>query len=282
MEDQDVKPKQIAKWGFVVVFIVLFGCSFFSSMAQVKYGNTAVVTRMGKVTDRTLTPGMHFKLPFIEGVVKYNTQKITYETSDNPDQSDANYTDYPADTTTKDGQQVKVRYTVRFSVDPNKVQWVANNVGKEDEVVEKIVKTESRIHVRNTVREFNAEELYTGNIEQVQVEIQDRLTTIFEENGLILDSFGIRQVTFEQEYVDAIEAKQIAKEGVITQQNIAEQEKYKKEAAITKAEGEAEAQRLQQQTLNNFIIQKMWIEKWNGQLPTYTGNGDFLMSIPAK
>jgi hypothetical protein len=43
---------------------------------------------------------------------------------------------------------------------------------------------------------------------------------------------------------------------------------------ITKAEGEAEAQRLQQQTLTKELIQKLYIEKWDGKLPTTMTGSD--------
>lgn len=253
-----------------------------SAFIVIEHGTVGVLTRFGRVTGQVLAPGLNFKIPFIDAAVIYNTQKIIYETSDTPTDSMADYTDFPVDTTTQDGQQITVRYSVRFSVNPEKVTWVANNLGKEEEIVEKIVKTDSRIHTRNVPRQYSANDLYTGNVQEVQMKIAEQLEPIFITNGLILDEFGIRSIKFNLEYVDAIESKQIEAEKVITEQNIAEQEKFKKQAQITKAEGEAEAQRLQQQTLTNEILQKMWIEKWDGQLPTYQGSGTPLIQLPEK
>ncbi len=268
---------------FVLFFILILTIFlvFHAIYTPVKYGTVAVVTRFGRVTDRVLEPGLNWKLPFVESVLVYNTQKITYETSEYPLDSNANYTDYPVDTTTKDGQSVDVRYTVRFSINPDMVKWVANNLGTEEDIVEKIIKTESRIYVRNIIRKYEAEKLYTGDIQDAQKEITDVLKQKLESNGLVLDEFGIRQIQFQQEYIDAIEAKQIEKEKVITEKYKAEQEEYKKQQAITKAQGEAEAQKLQQQTLNDVLIKKMWIEKWNGTLPLYMGSGNesFLLNL---
>ena len=42
------------------------------------------------------------------------------------------------------------------------------------------------------------------------------------------------------------------------------------EAAIARAQGEAEAMRITREALQNMpdaYIQQMWIEKWNGELP---------------
>lgn len=262
----------------IMVLLVLFSAN------SIQYGTVGIVTRFGAITERTLEPGLHFVVPIVDSVVNYRTQKITYETSEHTDTSKANYTDQPVDTTTKDGQQVLVRYTIRFAIDPQKVRWIAENIGTEAELVEKIVKAESRVYVRNTVRGYDAGTLYTGEIKQAQDELTKQLEVVFSENGILLDSFGIRQITFQPDYLAAIEAKQIEKEKVVTEQYKADQEKFRKEQVITKAQGDAEAQRLQQQTLSKELIQKQWIEKWDGKLPTYIagdGNG-LLIGAPTK
>ena len=253
-----------------------------ASVRIVKAGNVQVVTRFGKVTGRLLRPGAHFLIPIAEGTIVYNTKKVTYEASSEPGRSRATYTDIPVDTTTNDGQQIEINYTVRFSVDPVKAGWVANNIGTEIDVVEKIVKTDTRIHARNIARGFNAADLYTGNITEMQKAVEDFLRPIFEENGLLLDEFGVRGITFTDDYISAIEAKQIEKERVITEENIARQEDFRKEARIIKAQGEAEEQRLQRQTLNDALLMKMWIEKWNGSVPEVMAGdqGNLLFQIP--
>lgn len=59
--------------------------------------------------------------------------------------------------------------------------------------------------------------------------------------------------------------------------------KVPKEAAITKAEGEAKAQQLQQQTLTDRLLRKLWIEKWKGDIPRYVGDGgNLFFQIPAQ
>lgn len=265
-----------------IAIIVIIALLALTSLRLVRAGTVKVVTRFGRVTGRMLRPGAHFIIPLVEGTITYNTKKVTYEASNEPQRSKATYTDIPVDTTTLDGQQIELNYTARFSIDPAKAGWIANNIGTEADVVEKIVKTDTRIHARNIAREFNAADLYTGNISQVQRAIEDTLRPIFEENGLILDEFGIRSIAFTNEYINAIEAKQIEKERVFTEENIAKQEEFRKEARITRAEGQAEEQRLQRATLTDTLLMKMWIEKWSGEVPNVvTGDqGNLLFQIP--
>lgn len=263
------------------MFMFLVVITLLSGITIVQAGTVRVVKRFGKVTEQVMYPGLNLKIPLIDSTLKYNTQKITYEASENPDESNATYTDYAVDTTTKDGQQVSLNYTVRFSADPTKAGWIANNIGREEALVEKVVKTDSRIHVRNIAREFNASDLYTGNVDEVQTKIEEVLRPIFEENGLFLDEFGLRSIKFGEEYINAIEAKQIEKEKVVTEEYKAEQEEFKKEQRITNAEGQAKEQELQRTTLTGEILQKMWIEKWNGTVPqVVTGNESLIFQLP--
>lgn len=255
---------------------------------SVDSGEVAVVTRFGAVTGRILEPGAHIITPFIEGTLYYNTKKVTYETSlvDKQKDSKADYKDFPVDTNTKDGQPVDMAYTIRFSVDPTKVVWVAQNIGSQTALVEKIVKTESRIWARNIPRRFDAETLYTGaGSQQVQEAIFEELKPTFVDNGLTLDTVGIRELYFAPEYVNAIKAKQVAAVQVETEKNIAEQAKYKKLATITAAEASAREQELQRTTISDQLLQKILLEKWDGHYPTYLitgGTGQFILPLPSK
>ena len=176
MDNINLRPYIKPLFIFILIFILLT-----SSFKAVSAGTVKIVTRFGKVTGRMLNPGAHFIFPLAESTITYNTKKVTYEASDQPKNSRATYTDLSVNTTTKDGQQIELNYTVRFSVEPKKAGWIANNIGTELDVVEKIVKTDTRIHARNIARGFNAADLYTGNIIEMQKAVEDFLRPIFEE-----------------------------------------------------------------------------------------------------
>lgn len=289
-------PKKVFTFGAILVVLVILALN---SLYSVQYGTVALLTRFGKIVAQSSDQGLNFKLPFVDQVIVYKTQKIVYETVDptvyneykatnsmngsayntlEVQQDQSGYKDAAVDTQTKDGQQISVRFTIRFSLDPNKIQEIANKIGTEAEVVDKIVKTESRIWARNIPRNYSALDLYTGNIDNVSAEIKDKLTPIFEENGIIMDEFGIRSINFQADYVQTIEQKQIEKEKIATEEYIAKQEEFKKQALITKTQGEAEAQKLQQQTLTELIVKKLFIEKWDGKMPTtLAGDGNGFM-----
>ncbi len=285
MSTPTISPQTVKRGSYLFTILILAGLLLSSTLYSIQYGTIGVVTRFGKIVGEPANPGLHVKIPFVDKVLIYRTQKIIYETVSSDivgnNQSNADYQDYAVDTTTKDGQQISVRFTVRFSIDPKTVKEVAERLGTEQEVVEKIVKTDSRIWARNIPRNYAAIDLYTGNVQEVSEKIAEKLEPLFTENGIILDEFGIRSINFQEDYVSAVEQKQIENEKIATEENKATQEEFRKKALITKAQGEAEAQRLQQQTLSKELIQKLYIEKWNGILPEVMSGSDssFLIDI---
>jgi len=229
----------------LVVFLLVFGViAAINSYTIVQAGSVAVIKRLGQVRG-VFEPGLNWKLPFLDQTIVYRTQEIVYETSDEPNQSQAGYTDIPVDTATSDGQQITARYTVRFRINPQEAANIVNNLGTEQELVEKLVKQNSRVWARTLLRRFTANQLYSGDIQEAQEAIQAQLAQDFAAEGLELVFFGLRQITFSDAYIDAVELKQIEAENIITKQNLAKQAEFEKQRVITEAQAEAEKQRLE-------------------------------------
>lgn len=263
--DTERRPEiKISAGGILLGLVLFFGLlGFLLAFETVEAGQVKVVTRFGKVTGRVLEPGAHFIIPFSEGTKRLSTKKVIYETlaEENHKNTEADYKDYPVDTNTSDGQPVDIYYTVRFSVDPTKATWVVQNIGSEENLVEKVVKTESRIWARNIPRNFTADTLYQGTgTEEIQNEIFKRLEPVFAQNGLVLDSVGIREVKFSQAYVASIEEKQIEEVKVETERNRALQAEERKKSTIAEAQAQAESQRLQSLTLDSQVLEKLALE----------------------
>jgi prohibitin 1 len=243
---------------FVVVLVVLI-----NSFVVVQAGNVRVLTQFGKTVGVTFYPGIHVKIPFIQNTLNYSTRQVTYETSDSPEASMANYRDYAVDTTSSDGQQIKIKYTIRFSIDGKQAEWILNNIGTMDQLVEKVVKTEARSLSRNIPKKYTALQLYSEQVFTVQSEIGETLRPIFEDNGIIMDEFLLRKIDFTDEYFNVLEEKQIAEERIEVERNVLEQERIRKEQAIIRAEAEAQEITIRGESLREYpeIIQLEFIQK---------------------
>ena len=252
-------PKLIM-WGVIVVIVIIL---LMNTFVIVQAGNVRVLTQFGRTVGVIFQPGFHIKAPFVQNTVNYSTRQVTYETSDTPESSQANYRDYSVDTTSSDGQQITIKYTIRFAIDGKQAEWILNNIGTMDDLVEKVVKTEARSLSRNIPKKYTAAQLYTEQIFDVMAEIGDTLEPIFAANGIILDEFLLRKIDFTAEYFSVLEEKQIAEERIVVEQNILEQEKIKKEQTIIQAEAQARDLQIRGQALREFpeIIQLEFIQK---------------------
>jgi len=251
----------------LAVVVLLIVGTLLDALVTTPAGHVRVVTEFGRVTGRVLTPGLSVKTPFIQGTVKLSTQETVYETAPaakvEGDKSQADYVDYQVDTNTSDGQRVDVAFSVKYAVDKDMAPWVVENLGGQNDVNEKIVKFHSRILARMVPRGFTAAELYTGDgVERAQSQIAERLQEEFAPKGVRLIDFGIREVAFEQDYMDAVEQKQIEKERVTAEEYKAEQAEWQKKATITEAEGEAEAIKIKAAALkdNPDIVELRFVE----------------------
>jgi len=222
----------------VVVIVVLVAGAM--AYTPVEYGTVTLITRFGAVTGRVLHPGLNWRVPFVDGVIRYRTQEIIYETVEGGS-SPADYSDYPTDTTTSDGQQIKLKFSVRFHIDPVEAVDIANTLGDESDVVSKVVTFHARILARNIPKQYRAADLYAGDILEVQEQFRFELEPLLKKNGVILDDFGLREITFQDDYIQAVEQKQIEAEKIIAEQYKRDQAKFQAEAAVELAKGEANA-----------------------------------------
>jgi regulator of protease activity HflC (stomatin/prohibitin superfamily) len=299
--------------GVVVALLIFVGIAISDSFTQVEAGSVAVVKQFGQVVD-VFSPGLNFKLPFIQRTVPYRTQEILYEASEDPTTSQADYRDMEVDTATSDGQQISARYTIRFRIDPTRVTDIVNNLGTEGEMVERVVKANSRVHVRNILKQHTATDLYSGNVEKAQSDIAVRLQDEFAKEGIQLVFFGLRSIHFQDDYRKAVEQKQIEKENITTKENLAKQAEFEKQRTITQAQAEAERQKLERigmaegeaesirvkaiadaeatrikaqaqaeanklisQSLDPNVISWQAIQSWSGNYPMVMGGGNYIL-----
>lgn len=119
--------------------------------------------------------------------------------------------------------------------------------------------------------------------------IEDSVAVVFKRHGFILTNF-VTGITPPKSILETNRAKNEALQAVYKAkadtENANAQAQVKvataradAEAMLVTARAHAEATRLQQQVLTPLMIQQMWIEKWNGALPTYSGEGVPMIQI---
>ena len=99
----------LAVIGFII--LILLGSSFVTIGA----GERGVVLRFGAVQDKVLNEGLHFKIPFVESVVKIDV-KIQKSQTD-------------SEASTKDLQDTQFSIAVNYHVSPDNVNDIYQQIG---------------------------------------------------------------------------------------------------------------------------------------------------------
>ena len=117
--------------------------------------------------------------------------------------------------------------------------------------------------------------------------VRDDVETYFSSRGITITVLGMKDGL---EYDDAAIQKSINEKfssemKLTTQENenarILSEAKAQAEAKILLAEAEAEANRKLSESLTNYILEKMYYEKWDGVLPQVYGADGAIVNMPS-
>lgn len=254
--------KKISGKLIVVIIIALLAIiTLFSSITIVSAGHKGVLLNMGAVTGKVLDEGLNFTIPFIQSVqtIDVRVQKI---------ESDSN------SSASKDMQNISSAIAVNYYIDSENVDKLYKNIGLNYETT--VIAPAISECMKAVTSQYTAEELITKRVE-VSHAMKEFLQDKLADKYIIVDSFNIINFEFSDAYNKAIEEKQIAEQEALKAKYDLERIQIEAEQAIKKAQGEAEAMKLKNEQLTDNIIQLQFIEKWDGKMPTYLGDGSNLM-----
>lgn len=105
--------------------------------------------------------------------------------------------------------------------------------------------------LKSVVAQYNAEQLISER-QMVSNQIREQLGEKASEFGIILDDVSITDLQFTKEFMEAIEAKQVAQQQAERAKYIVMQREEEMKAAIIEAEGQAEAAKLVSDAICKF------------------------------
>jgi regulator of protease activity HflC (stomatin/prohibitin superfamily) len=204
--------------------------------------------------------GRVFYNPFTTQIYEYPTfaQTIDYE---------------PFEVNSKDGSKFTVDPSMIVKVKDGKSPFIFKKYRKE---LSDVIKGSLYIYVKDAARiEFNkyTADMIVSNREAVDKSFENRVRQAFEKEGFELEQLT-PGIAYPSSYEEAINAKNKAIQDQMRVENEVKVAEANAKKILVAAQAEAEANRLKQQALTPQILQKMWIEKWNGTLPTVITSGN--------
>ncbi len=255
----------------VVVALLLFLA--LNSFVIINPGEAGVLSILGKSQDGPLLEGLHFKPPLISQVDVYDVTVQKFEV--------------PAESATKDLQNLTGRFAINFRLDPQRVVEIRRTQGSLANIVAKIIAPQTQESFKVAAARRTAEESITQR-ELLKNDFDNSLQGRLEKYGIIVLDTSVVDLSFSQEFSRAVEEKQIAEQQAQRAVYIAQAAAQEAQAEINRARGKAEAQRLLAETLQapggELVLQKEAIEAWRSggaQMPqVLVLSGDTPPSVP--
>ena len=234
--------------GIIAAFIILVGLNAF---VIINPGQAGVLSILGKAQDGALLEGIHFKAPLISTVDVYDVTVQKFEV--------------PAQSSTKDLQDLNARFAINFRLDPTEVVTVRRTQGTLANIVSKIIAPQTQESFKIAAARRTAEQSITQRSE-LKEDFDNALNSRLEKYGIIVLDTSVVDLNFSTEFAKAVENKQIAEQQAQRAVYVAQQAKQEAQAEINRAQGKAEAQRLLAETLKaqggELVLQKEAIQAW--------------------
>lgn len=272
--------------------LVLFSQSFII----IPSSKTGVMVAMGQISSEVLPSGFNWKVPFFQKItiVDNRQQRVSFKDR----------------LWSETSQRTPVYYEaveVTYQIPADSGYWILANVPDyeksliDQSLIASAVKSSS-------VQLTDAEATNRGKIEPLSVSnLQQLADAKYGEGRVKILAITIGNADFSDEYNEALAQKNMA-EILLEQQKIDNQTALEKaegnrkvaeieaeteynkqlkaaqaeaDTLYLKAEKQAEANRLLAESLSDSVLRFELLNRWNGQLPKYMGNGDesFLFSM---
>jgi modulator of FtsH protease HflC len=189
-----------------------------SSVFVVNESQTAIVLNLGKVVRSDLKPGLHFKVPFVEQVRKFDRRLLTLD--DNPERY-----------LTVEKKDVEVDFFVKWRIKDVTAYYRATSGGNEEAAAQRLTPIVKNT-LRNVINSFTLQKLVSGERTELA--------------RLLLKPINVGAATLGIEVVD-IRIKRInfPKDAKIRDQVLDRMRSERKQVAnALKAEGFAESERI--------------------------------------
>lgn len=274
--------KFVKRFSLLAIIILLALIILPNCFATVPVGSTGIMLTMGKVEDTALSEGMHFKLPFVQRIVSMDNRVKKLELS--------------TEAFSKDIQTVSATLAVNYRLQTEKTFAIYKSTGTAYE--DNLIVPATHEVLKSVCAQYTAEELISKRAESSD-KMRDELDAKLSQIGISITDFNIIDFDFSDEFISAVESKQVAEQlkkkaatenetaiaqaerekQVSIKQSEAEAERVRiaaeAEANAVKLAADAEAYRLQKinEQLSEKTIFNTLAENWDGKLPGVVGTG---------
>ena len=188
--------KKIAKIVALAIAALLVVILLGDSFATVPVGSTGILLTFGKVEDgKALSEGLHIKLPLVQRIVSMDNRVKKLELN--------------TEAFSKDIQTVSATLAVNYRLQAEKSFAIYKTHGTQYE--QNIIVPAAHEVLKSVCAQYTAEELISKRAESSDM-MRDELDGKLSGMGITVTDFNIIDFDFSDEFINAVEAKQVAEQ----------------------------------------------------------------------
>jgi regulator of protease activity HflC (stomatin/prohibitin superfamily) len=236
------QPTRGLATGMVVVLVIaLLATTLGAGLVFIEPYETGVVVTIlsqGGMRAEPLPSGLHWIVPFVERVERYQTSIQTFTMARTESEGETLGV-LTVEARTSDGQRIWVDSSVIYQIEAS----VVTTIHKEwqHRYQEDLILPQARGIIRDAVSQYRVDEVLSSKRFDMADHVTEELEKVMKENGLTLIDFVLRDITFTEEYAQSIEQKQIAEQQALQAKFVVESKKQEAEQARQVAQGAADA-----------------------------------------
>lgn len=216
-------------------------------------GNRGIETTYGEVKGEPLPEGLHFYNPVTSNITELNVQERKWESS--------------ATAYTKDVQEANLVFTVNYYPDPMFIHTLYKDVGVDwaNKLLPQVVVDS----LKTTIGKWEADKLI-GEREKARNEAKELIRAALKSKHIIVVDFAINNLNYTDVYEKSVEAKQVAIQRAIEEENRTVQINEQAKQRVLTATSQATSIKIRANALkaNPALVEWEAVKKWDGVLPT--------------
>jgi regulator of protease activity HflC (stomatin/prohibitin superfamily) len=275
----------------IIILVVLLGLGIYviKCVEKVGAGYAGVVySASGGVEPVALGQGYHW-LGFTQSLTEYpiSTETVKLLQKGKNDESFS--------VATRDGKNVSVDTTYSYHMDITKLPQIYTKFrGADTTSIEAgYIKIALQKAIQNVTSTYGVLDLYGEKRDEITNKITANFTSVMEPEGIIIEQFSFAEIRPDDATLKSIQAivdtqNEIKNLELQKQKETIEAERKRIEAQgiadseVIKAEGTAKANEALRESLTPELVEKMWIDKWDGKQPQVSGGNTPMIQLPTS
>ncbi len=203
---------------FIIIFLSIV---LFTACTTVQPGEIGVKKTLGKLSEDTYSPGLHFLNPFFTSMERIPVRTVNMEVN--------------LSLPSKEGLNIEANISILYKIEANNVQEFIQKLGPN---YESVISSVFRSTAADVCARFMAKDMHSGKRAEIEKEITNRMNEYLQEKSITIETVLMKSIKLPAGLYNSIEGRLQAEQEVMQMQYLLKKEELEAERKVIEAKGE--------------------------------------------